>query len=81
MYTVESLHVGSVDSVTAFDKSTADDVVLVTAADGILRIDFQPADSEDGAGEYDWELEITLASGKIYHVGGKLFISKRRQLA
>lgn len=45
------------------------DVVLVTPASGIFRVDIAPADTQSMTpGSYVWDAQITLSGGEVYTV-------------
>lgn len=54
----------------SFQCTTAGgDVVLVTPASGIFRVDIAPADTQSLApGDYVWDAQITLSGGEVYTV-------------
>jgi hypothetical protein len=65
-------------------KTLNNGIVVVDAPGGICRIDFDPTETVDKAGTYDWELELIESSGDVWLVGGsatnKLIVQPGRHL-
>lgn len=66
-------------------KSVGSGLVVVNGASGIMRIDFDPADTVDRGGpsgnSYDWELELVENNGDTWMAGsGKLVLVPSRRL-
>jgi hypothetical protein len=62
-------------------KEVGSGVALVNAAGGVIRIDWDPAESVDRAGIYDWELQLLESNGDKWLAGeGKVVIRPARRL-
>lgn len=62
-------------------KTIGDGLAIISAVDGTFRLTFDPSDTVDQAGTYEYEIEFIDGLGDIYLAGeGKVIVRPARRL-